>query len=61
VIEHNLDVINLADWIVDLGPGGGRSGGAIVYAGPRSKIDDCEESATGVAMRRWRARGAPTS
>ena len=61
VIEHNLDVINLADWIVDLGPGGGRSGGGIVYAGPRNKIEDCAESATGVAMRRWRSRGAPTS
>ncbi len=61
VIEHNLDVINLADWIVDLGPGGGRSGGGIVYAGPRSAIEGCQESATGVALLRWKKRGAPTS
>ena len=57
VIEHNLDVINLADWIIDLGPGGGRSGGDIVFAGARSAIESCEASATGAAMKRWRARG----
>jgi excinuclease ABC subunit A len=61
VIEHNLDVINLADWVIDLGPGGGRSGGAIVFAGPRSTLEACEESATGVAMKRWGKRGRPTS
>ena len=37
VIEHNLDVINLADWIIDLGPGGGRDGGELVYAGARKR------------------------
>jgi len=61
VIEHNLDVINLADWIIDLGPGGGRSGGGIVFAGPRSTIEDCAESATGVALRRWSKRSRTTS
>jgi len=61
VIEHNLDVINLADWIVDLGPGGGRSGGGIVFAGPRSTVEDCAESATGVALRRWSRRSRATS
>ena len=59
VIEHNLDVINLADWVIDLGPGGGKSGGDLVYAGPRSGIESCEASATGAALRRWRARSAP--
>ena len=39
VIEHNLDVINLADWIIDLGPGGGREGGRQLYAGPRSGLE----------------------
>ncbi|MEO6873642.1 MAG: excinuclease ABC subunit UvrA, partial [Opitutaceae bacterium] len=53
VIEHNLDVINLADWIIDLGPGGGRHGGELIYAGPRKDIDDAERSLTGQALRRW--------
>ncbi|HYP18012.1 MAG TPA: excinuclease ABC subunit A, partial [Opitutus sp.] len=54
VIEHNLDVINLADWIIDLGPGGGRDGGEIVFAGPRSDIDSSDRSLTGAALKRWR-------
>ncbi|HWL17183.1 MAG TPA: excinuclease ABC subunit UvrA, partial [Opitutus sp.] len=53
VIEHNLDVISLADWIIDLGPGGGRDGGEIVFAGARSEIETCERSLTGEALRRW--------
>jgi excinuclease ABC subunit A len=57
VIEHNLDVINLADWIIDLGPGGGRNGGELVYAGPRPAIDGCASSATGAALVAWRRRG----
>jgi len=61
VIEHNLDVINLADWIVDLGPGGGRSGGDLVYAGARASIDSCAASATGAALARWRSRGVPAA
>lgn len=58
VIEHNLDVINLADWIIDLGPGGGRDGGDIVYAGDRAGIEASGRSATGAALARWRARFA---
>ncbi|MGH7945825.1 MAG: excinuclease ABC subunit UvrA, partial [Opitutaceae bacterium] len=38
VIEHNLDVINLADWLIDLGPGGGREGGDLIFAGARKAI-----------------------
>ena len=53
VIEHNLDVIHLADWLIDLGPGGGPEGGRIVYAGPRSGIESCQESATGQALTEW--------
>lgn len=56
VIEHNLDVIHLADWLIDLGPGGGREGGALVYAGPRSDIESCTPSLTGQALKRWRAQ-----
>jgi excinuclease ABC subunit A len=55
VIEHNLDVINLADWIIDLGPGGGPGGGRIVYAGPRSGIEQAAESPTGAALAAWRS------
>jgi excinuclease ABC subunit A len=58
IIEHNLDVINLADWIIDLGPGGGREGGNLLYAGPRDQLEDCAESKTGSALRRWRRLGA---
>ncbi len=54
VIEHNLDVINLADWLIDLGPGGGRAGGDLLYAGPRAEIETCERSLTGAALKRWR-------
>ncbi len=47
VIEHNLDVMRSADWIVDLGPGGGDQGGRLVAEGPVEKIRACKESATG--------------
>ena len=58
VIEHNLDVINLADWIVDLGPGGGRDGGEIVFSGQRDDLERCAQSLTGQALKRWRAVAA---
>ena len=57
VIEHNLDVINLADWIVDLGPGGGKDGGTVVFAGPRSEIEKSETSLTARALVKWKLRG----
>jgi excinuclease ABC subunit A len=47
VIEHNLDVIKTADWIIDLGPEGGAAGGKIVAEGPPEKITGCVESHTG--------------
>ena len=47
VIEHNLDVIKTADWIIDLGPEGGSGGGKIVAEGPPEKIVRCGESFTG--------------
>ena len=57
VIEHNLDVINLADWLIDLGPGGGRDGGELIFAGPRAEIEASERSLTGAALKRWRLAG----
>ena len=47
VIEHNLDVMRCADWIIDLGPGGGDAGGTLVCEGPVSAIRDCPRSVTG--------------
>lgn len=47
VIEHNLDVIKTADWIVDLGPEGGSNGGEIVASGSPEEISDANESFTG--------------
>jgi excinuclease ABC subunit A len=47
VIEHNLDVIKTADWVIDLGPEGGEGGGRIVAAGPPEFIAKCGESHTG--------------
>ena len=47
VIEHNLDVIRVADWVVDLGPGAGSQGGRIVGAGRPEAIADIPESFTG--------------
>lgn len=47
VIEHNIDVIRCADWIVDMGPGGGDGGGRVVCEGPVEKIRACKESFTG--------------
>lgn len=47
VIEHDLDVIRAADWIVDMGPGGGKDGGRIVATGTPVEIKACAQSMTG--------------
>lgn len=47
VIEHNLDVIKTADWIIDLGPEGGNKGGTIVAEGTPEMVSQCEKSYTG--------------
>jgi excinuclease ABC subunit A len=51
VIEHNLDVIKQADWIVDLGPEGGEAGGELVAAGSPDDVAAVEESWTGQFLR----------
>lgn len=52
VIEHNLEVIKCADWILDLGPEGGSGGGAIVVEGTPEEVAACEGSHTGRYLRR---------
>ncbi len=51
VIEHNLDVIKTADWVVDMGPEGGSGGGRVVAAGPPEHVATVPESHTGVFLR----------
>jgi excinuclease ABC subunit A len=58
VIEHNLDVIKTADWIVDLGPAGGDRGGTIVAAGTPETVAATQGSATGEYLARV-LRGEP--
>ncbi len=53
VIEHNMDVIANADWIIDLGPEGGDEGGYVVYQGKLMGILNCEESYTGKYLKKW--------
>jgi excinuclease ABC subunit A len=52
VVEHNLDVIKTADWLIDLGPEGGEEGGRIVAAGTPEQVMACSESHTGSALQR---------
>jgi excinuclease ABC subunit A len=47
IIEHNLDVIKCADWVIDLGPEAGEKGGNVVYEGTPEGLMDCKESYTG--------------
>ncbi len=52
VIEHNLDVIKTADWIIDLGPEGGEAGGRIVAQGTPEEVARCAQSYTGAYLKR---------
>jgi excinuclease UvrABC ATPase subunit len=51
IIEHNLDVIKCADWVIDMGPEGGAAGGRIVAEGPPETVARCEASLTGKYLR----------
>ena len=52
VIEHNLDIIKTADWIIDLGPEGGDGGGTVVCTGTPEQVAECESSYTGQYLKK---------
>ena len=52
VIEHNLDVVARADWVIDLGPGAGHDGGRVIFEGPPRGLVDARKSLTGEHLRR---------
>jgi excinuclease ABC subunit A len=58
VIEHNLEVIKTADWIIDLGPEGGDGGGRIVAEGPPEDVAKVKESYTGRYLKELLGRRA---
>ena len=60
VIEHNLNVIKMADWIIDLGPEGGDRGGTIVVSGTPDQVADCADSYTGQYLRPYLHRNSST-
>ena len=51
VIEHNLDVVKVADWIIDIGPEGGAAGGRVLAAGTPHEVAAVEQSYTGRFLR----------
>jgi len=51
VVEHNLEVIKCADWVIDLGPEAGENGGSIVFEGTPADLERCDESFTGRYLR----------
>jgi excinuclease ABC subunit A len=61
VIEHNLEVVKCADWIIDLGPEGGEEGGAIVVEGPPEEVAEHPRSHTARYLREMLATGRPVS
>ncbi|MGH3014763.1 MAG: excinuclease ABC subunit UvrA, partial [Gaiellaceae bacterium] len=58
VIEHNLDVIKQADWLVDLGPEGGEAGGEVIATGTPEQVAEVEGSYTGSYLRELLPRAA---
>jgi excinuclease UvrABC ATPase subunit len=52
VIEHNLDVVARADWVIDLGPGGGHDGGRVIFEGTAAELTNARDSLTGKFLKR---------
>jgi excinuclease ABC subunit A len=61
VVEHNLDVIKTADWVIDLGPDGGDAGGKLVAEGTPEQIAAVAASHTGRFLARMLPRPAPSA
>ena len=62
MIEHNLDIIKEADWVIDLGPEGGDMGGDLVFQGPPSELLNAKHSYTGQYLKKFLAsRTTPLS
>ena len=59
VIEHNIDVIKCADWVIDLGPEGGENGGNLIFAGKPEELVKIEESHTGYFLKHKLKAGKP--
>ncbi len=53
IIEHNLDVIKTADWLIDMGPEGGDGGGTLIAEGTPKQVSECEASFTGFYLKRF--------
>jgi excinuclease ABC subunit A len=51
IVEHNLDIIKCADWVIDLGPEGGINGGYLLYEGPPEDLIACTKSYTGAFLK----------
>ena len=51
IVEHNMDVIKCADWVVDLGPEAGTGGGRVVFEGTPRNLEQCPASYTGKYLR----------
>jgi excinuclease UvrABC ATPase subunit len=57
IIEHNLDIIKYADWIIDLGPGGGKDGGEVIFEGTPEGLMDEPKSYTGIYLKKTGSLG----
>ena len=53
IIEHNLDIIKVADYIIDLGPEGGNNGGTVVTTGTPEQVAKNEQSYTGMFLKKY--------
>lgn len=52
IIEHNLDIIKFADWIIDMGPEGGKKGGEVMFQGLPEDMVNCKQSVTGKYLKK---------